>query len=237
MIKIKCFEKPLYAEKNEILDFIDLTIKEGVSMHISIVDAVVLNRVFKDKKYSSLLNSFDELFCDSSLILFLYNLINNRNLKGFNGPDLFKFLVQEEKYTQLIIGTTKEKFKEVKKKSSNKNLLYLDVGFKDNWRDFDYELIESTISRNNVNILWIMLGNPKQDYVSMKLKERGKINSVVFSSGAAYLFYLNSIKNSTTEIKGLKFLWLRRIIQNPSRQIKRSVDVIKNLKHYYRLLN
>ena len=136
MIKLKGFEKPLYVKKNQILDFVDSSIKGEVSVHMSIIDAVVLNRVFKDEKYLKLLNSFDELLCDSSLIVFLYNWFNSKNLKSFNGPDLFEVLVHEEKYNQLIIGTTKDMFSRVKIKSSNKNLFYLDIGFKDNWKDF-----------------------------------------------------------------------------------------------------
>lgn len=235
MIKLKCFEKSLYVEKNLILDLIDSSVKEETPMHMSIIDAVVLNRALKDEKYNKLLNSFDELLCDSSLIVFLYNWIYNKKIKGFNGPDLFEVLVHEKKYNQLIIGTTQEMFNEVKNKSSNKNLFYLDIGFKNNWKDFNYELIESYVLSNNINILWVMLGNPKQDYVSMKLKDRGLINSVVISSGAAYLFYLDSIKNSTIEIKGLKFLWLRRILQNPRRQLIRSLEVLKNIKKFINL--
>lgn len=236
MIKLKGFEKPLYVKKNQILDFVDSSIKGEVSVHMSIIDAVVLNRVFKDEKYLKLLNSFDELLCDSSLIVFLYNWFNSKNLKSFNGPDLFEVLVHEEKYNQLIIGTTKDMFSRVKIKSSNKNLFYLDIGFKDNWKDFDYELIESFVMRNKINILWVMLGNPKQDYVSMKLKDRGIINSVVFSSGASYLFYLNSIKKSKREVRGLKFLWLNRIMENPRRQFTRSLNVLKNIIKYINLL-
>lgn len=236
MIKLKGFKKSLYVNKNQILDLIDSSVKAEVSMHMSIIDAVVLNRVFSDEKYLKLLNSFDELLCDSSLIVFLYNWLNNKKLKSFNGPDLFELLVHEQKYNQLIIGTTQAMFSRVKIKSSNKNLFYLDIGFKDNWRDFDYEMIEYFILSNNIDILWVMLGNPKQDYVSIKLKERGIINSVVFSSGASYLFYLKSIKKSKIELTGLKFLWLNRIFESPRRQLARSLKVLKNITKYINLL-
>ena len=57
MIKLKGFAKPLYVKKNQILDFVDSSIKEEVPVHMSIIDAVVLNRVFKDEKYLKLLRN------------------------------------------------------------------------------------------------------------------------------------------------------------------------------------
>ena len=74
MIKLKLFKKKLLSEKDSILGFVKNSILLRKPVNLSIVDSVVLDRVIKEDKYKQLLNSFDELLCDSSLIIFLYNL-------------------------------------------------------------------------------------------------------------------------------------------------------------------
>ena len=236
MIKLKLFKKKLFSEKDSILGFVKNSILLKKPVNLSIVDSVVLNRVLKEDKYNQLLNSFDELLCDSSLIIFLYNLKYKKKNIGYNGAELFKNLVVDDTYNQLIIGATNSSFNQIKNKSLNKNLHYLDIGFQHNFIDFNFDLIESFVNNNNIQIVWVMLGNPKQDYVSNELKSRNNINCLIISSGATYLFYLEKIKSPNINLKGLKMFWVYRIIQNPQIQINRISNVLKSIPKFISII-
>lgn len=221
MISIKNFEKKLLASKHDILKLIDEFGNKKKPLYVSIVDIVVLNNALNNSDYNILLNSLDVLICDSSFLILINNFKKRKKNIGLSASDLFTHYIENSKYNQLIIGSTISDFDLIKKKSFNDNLKYLDIGFKNNHSEFDYDSIEKTVVENKISILWVMLGNPKQDYVIKELKSRGKINCVVVSSGAAYLFYLNIIKSNKISFKGLKTHWINRIIQNPKRQLKR----------------
>ena len=236
MINLNIFKKKILSEKNSILSFIHNSILLETPVNFSMVDSVVLNRALKEPKYKKMLDSFDALLCDSSLIIFLSNLKYKRKIIGYNGAETFKDLVIDNSYNQLIIGTTDILFNEIQNKSLNKNLYYLDVGFKDNWNEFDFDLIELCVKKNNIQILWVMLGNPKQDYVSNELKNRHNVNCLIISSGATYLFFLEKIKSPKINIRGLKMFWISRIIQNPLIQLKRIKNVIKSIPKFISII-
>jgi UDP-N-acetyl-D-mannosaminuronic acid transferase (WecB/TagA/CpsF family) len=236
MIFLKNLNSELIIKKTDLIELVFENIKFNNELYVSMIDAVVLQRVIEDQQYNKLLDSFDVLICDSSLLIFLNNIKLKRKDVGFNGSDLFKELIENQKYNQLLIGGSELYYNQLVDKSLNKNLHYLDVGFHQNAKDFDYEGIESYVINNNIQILWVMLGNPKQDYVLGILKSRGNINCAVISSGAVYLFYLNIIKTKDINFIGLKFFWLSRILQNPKVQIKRVGHALLHLTKYYKLL-
>lgn len=236
MIKLNKIDIPLLSKKSEVATIIDSNILDNTPLYISILDAVVLGRLIKDKEYCSLLNSLDQLICDSSLLAFLNNLKNKTNDLSYNGPEFFRDFIVNMKYKQLLIGATEVDFIKIKNKSQNTNLHYLDVGFHKDYKSFDFNKIENYINSNNIDIVWVMLGNPKQDYFIRELKKLNNTNSVVISSGAAYLFYLDQIKHSKSSFLGLKFLWIQRLIQNPKIQIKRNLSILYNFPNIYTLL-
>lgn len=236
MILLKNLNSKLIIKKTDLTKIVFENIKLNNHLYISMIDAVVLQRVIEDQKYNKLLDSFDVLICDSSLLIFLNNIKFNRKDVGFNGPDLFKELIIKKEYKQLLIGGSELYYNQLVDKSLNENLRYLDVGFHQNAKDFDYEGIESYVINNNIQILWVMLGNPKQDYVLDILKSRGNINCTVISSGAAYLFYLNIIKTKEINFFGLKLFWLSRIINNPKIQLLRVGSALLNTPKYIKLL-
>ena len=113
MINLNIFKKKILAEKNSILSFVHNSILLETPVNFSIVDSVVLNRALKEPKYKKMLDSFDALLCDSSLIIFLSNLKYKRKIIGYNGAEIFKDLVIDNSYNQLIIGTTDILFNEI----------------------------------------------------------------------------------------------------------------------------
>lgn len=236
MITLTIFENPLLSGKDEVLKIIQKTFSSDTSNYISIVDAVVINRLIENKEYHEVLKSFDTLICDSSLIMFLNNLKHNERNVSYNGPDFFRDSMNDSKNRQLLLGATEEDFNKIKAKSKNENLHYFDVGFNSDYRKFNYSAIENYINTNKIDIVWVMLGNPKQDFFSSELKRRNNLNTIVISSGAAYLFYLEQIKHGSKTFFGLKFLWINRLIQNPKIQIKRALNVILRLRKIYKTL-
>lgn len=236
MIRIKNFSKPLITNQEAVEKIILDSINNNISHYISIADAVVISNLIKNPNYKKLLESFDSIICDSSLIVFFYNLKFNKNFLSYNGPEMFRDFMNNVNHKQLLLGSNQDSYLSVKKKSLNNNLYYLDVGFYQNYKLFDFSRIENYIKKNNIKVIWVMLGNPKQDYFSSELKKRDNINSVIISSGAAYLFYTEQINHGNFSILGLKFLWVSRIIQNPKIQLQRALNIIKNLPRFFKLL-
>lgn len=237
MIRLKNFSKPLITNQEAVENIISDSIDNNISHNVSIVDAVVIGNLIKNHNYKKLLESFDSIICDSSLLIFLYNIKFNKRLRIYNGAEMFRDFMNNTNHKQLLLGSNEISYLNVKNKSLNNNLYYIDVGFHQNYRHFDYSSIENYVKKNKIKIIWVMLGNPKQDYFSFELKKRDNLNSVVISSGAAYLFYTNQISHINFSFLGLKFHWINRLIQNPKIQFKRVFNILKNLLTYYKLLN
>jgi len=90
---------------------------------------------------------------------------------------------------------------------------------------FDDNQLLAHLNSNKVDILWIGVGTPKQEYIMAHLKKHTQTN-VIIGVGAAFDILLNIQSDAPDWIKLIGLQWLFRAIQNPKRLGKRYIKVV-----------
>ena len=193
-------------------------------------------RIHQDKEYRDLINGAFVNTCDGSSICSMAKMIYGGNPESVNGPELFEKYIQESKYKQVIIGNTDPIVQMVRDKMQengwkDNHIAHLQVPFC-KVEDFDYQGIAEEINRQGYDIIWVSLGNPKQE-MFMQYIQPFLNKGVLFGIGAALNFWVGDLALPKFHIGPLRFIWLTRIFQDPARQIKMNWEVVKNLPGMY----
>tara|TARA_R110002124_G_scaffold68695_2_gene185528 strand:- start:13529 stop:14266 length:738 start_codon:yes stop_codon:yes gene_type:complete len=146
------------------------------------------------------------------------------------GSDLTRKLIENlpcNDYPISVIGASDETIKFV---SDKYNLMYLHhynppMGFIDDAIEVN-KCIDFVLN-NPSKIIFICVGSPRQEILSMKLKAAGA-TGVALCVGASFLFLSGEEKRAPNIIQKLSLEWLFRLLQSPKRLFKRYiVDGVK----------
>ena len=213
------------------LNVVDSAIGCRKAGYVCVVDSSVLARTQRESAYRDVINNALINTCDGSSIALLAKILYGGSPQVFNGPQIFEHYVETTK-KQVVLGNTTEIVEQVKqvlikKGKWNHQLTHIDLPFTtvDN---FDYEGIAKSINELNPDIIWVSLGNPKQEIFMSKIIPYIK-EGIMFGIGAALNFYTGDLKLPSFHIGPLKFIWLTRLFQDPRRQIKANWYIIKVL--------
>lgn len=160
----------------------------------------------------------------------------------FAGPDFFiKEMSSENKHKHIVLGATQNKLEGVKEYLQalgvRKEVLLESLPFC-NVAEFNYHEIARNIILADVDIVWVVLGAPKQEYFSSKLAEilrKLQTNSSncisIVAVGAVVDFYSISSKVSRAPLLyqnfGLEWLW--RLRQQPWKTFKRVMNELSSI--------
>ena len=206
-------------------------IKAKKKAYVCVVDANVITMAQKDLKYREIIKNATINTCDGSSIAKLVNKIYGTDYHAYNGPEIFARYTHIP-YKQVIIGNTEQIVKEVRKKMhgekvDDSHIEHMKVPFC-KVEEFDYQGIAEEINKNKYDIIWVSLGNPKQEIFMSKLLPHLN-QGVMFGIGAALNFWVGDLSLPKFHIGSLRFIWLTRIFQDPVRQIKMNWQIIKDL--------
>ena len=202
---------------------VDCCIAEKGKGYVCVVDGNVLSMTYKDEEYRKVVKNALVNTCDSSYIAKMAGDIYGEKYVSLNGPMLFREYIKKP-YKQLLLGNTEETYQAIVNKlkedgGNPENLKYLPVPFA-KVEEFDYAGIAEQVNAINPDIIWVSLGAPKQERFMSRLLpfiDRG----VLFGIGAAFNYYSGKIKETKTEIAGIRLIWLQRIFEEPKKQIRR----------------
>lgn len=228
IIKEEYYRIPLTFGIQNVDNNIQNAIKLNNPSYICVVDINVLANTYRNERYKTIIQNALFNTCDGSFLAFALNLKYGKKFSSYNGPEIFKKLVENKTYKQILIGPSIQDFHLLKETLSDSNHLFnITLPFK-NVEDFNYQEISKKINAIKPDLIWVMLGAPKQEWFIdniIKLTDRG----VFFGTGAALNFYFNRINNRQFEILGLRFIWLERIFLEPKKQLKRIINFLKVL--------
>jgi N-acetylglucosaminyldiphosphoundecaprenol N-acetyl-beta-D-mannosaminyltransferase len=177
---------------------------------------------FKNKEYRDYVNNCKYISIDGSALALILRLIGKRFVR-FHGPELMEFIMSSDKFDyKIIAGGTKSNQLLVRPGGAN---TFVDLPFTD-----DLSIIVSTLVRmlsksqfsSNKVVLFISLGLPKQEIVSLRLLEvlkdyhvelRNKI--LLVPIGAAADFLNGEKKRAGIFWRRLGLEWLPRLIREP----------------------
>lgn len=232
------FNTHLEFNKENLFCQINQRIADGEPGYICVCDSSVIARLQHDLEYRNVINGSFTNTCDGSLICTLAKSIYGGNLESINGPYLFAYYTKLN-YKQVIIGNTEEIVAQVRQKLSeeghpdNENYIrHIQVPFC-KVDEFNYKGIADQINELDADIIWVSLGNPKQEIFCNKIQPLLK-KGVMFGIGAALNFWVGDLALPKFHIGPLRFIWLTRIFQDPKRQIKMNWAIMKVLPKMYR---
>lgn len=228
IIKDEYYRIPLTFGIENVDDNIRHAAKANKPSYVCVVDINVLATTYRNERYKTIIQNSLFNTCDGSFLAFALNLKYRKKLSSYNGPEIFKKFVENDSYKQLLIGPSNQDYQLLKETLNKTNhLSNITLPFK-NVDEFNYSEISKKINTIKPDLIWIMLGAPKQELFIdnlIKLVDKG----VFFGTGAALNFYFNRINNRQFEILGLRFIWLERIFLEPKKQLNRIVNFIKVL--------
>lgn len=233
---MEIFNIHLEFNRTKLFHDIDVRIAERKAGYICVCDSSVVTRVQNQEDYRKVINGAYINTCDGSIICTLANRIYGPGLESINGPEIFaKYTCLA--YKQVIIGNTDEIVEKVRVKvrdlkGSDTHIDHLQVPFC-KVDEFDYEGIAKEINEKGYDIIWVSLGNPKQEIFMSKILPYLN-QGVMFGIGAALNFWVGDLALPKFHIGPMRFIWLTRFFQDPVRQIKMNWPIIHTLPNMYK---
>lgn len=233
---MKIFNIHLEFNRDALFYGIDTRIAEKKAGYVCVCDSSVLARTHRDLEYRKIVDGAFLNTCDGSSICSLANKLYGPGLESINGPEIFAKYTHLP-YKQVIIGNTDEIVQKVRDKLhvehvDDSHIIHMQVPFC-KVDEFDYLGIAAEINKANYDIIWVSLGNPKQEIFMSKLLPYLN-QGVMFGIGAALNFWVGDLSLPKFHIGSLRFIWLTRIFQDPVRQIKMNWQIIKDLPAMYK---
>lgn len=232
---MEIFNTHLEFNREALFNAIESRISNKNTGYICVCDSSVITRVHKDLEYRKLINNAFINTCDGSAICTMAKWIYGGHPESINGPELFARYTQMP-YKQVIIGNTESIVQKVRGKlrsegKDDSHITHLQVPFC-KVDEFDYQGIAEEINKQGYDIIWVSLGNPKQEIFCCKLQPFLN-KGVMFGIGAALNFWVGDLSLPKFHIGPLRFMWLTRIFEDPKRMIKATWVVLKTLPAIY----
>lgn len=234
---MKIFNTHLTFSKRELFDKINTRIADKKAGYVCVCDSSVVARLQHDLEYRKVINGSFVNTCDGSLICTLASSIYGKGLESVNGPEIFAYYIHHS-YRQIIIGNTDEIVANVRNKLAKEGrpdnesyIKHIQVPFC-KVDEFNYEEIADEINAYEPDLIWVSLGNPKQEIFCNNIQPLLK-QGVLFGIGAALNFWVGDLALPKFHIGPLRFIWLTRIFQDPIRQIKMNWAILKVLPKMY----
>lgn len=214
------------AKKEDLLDEIVHRIKSKQGSYVCLPNVYSAVLFQKNEAFRNAMLGADFLIPDG-LPLVLVSAIKGQKIDRIRGSDLVLNLCQlSHKYhfSHFFYGSEPgilEKLAvELKKKFPWLHVVgMLSPPFRPVSAEED-EIIVNTINKSNPDILWVALGNPKQEI--WMYDHRKKLEApMMIGVGAAFDFLSGNIKQAPKWVQDCGFEWLFRLVHEPRRLWKR----------------
>lgn len=217
-----------------VLERIAETLDGGRASYICVADANVVTNAFRHADYAKVLNGGLFSICDSSWVPIFIRWIYGKKYSHYCGSMIFEDIVRSRKYRMLFLGAHQNMLDALQRNITQtmnpdvRDMTFVELPFCD-VELFDYEGIAKLINSDGADIIWVGLGAPKQERFMNKLKPHLK-KGVMIAVGAVFKFYSGQEeKRAPNWILRCKLEFLYRIFQEPKKQFKRCVKIIRTI--------
>ena len=220
-------------DKSQVHARIAKRLESTGSAYICVADSNILATVHKDLEYRRIINNSLFTICDSGYVPIYLKWIHGIKRAQYRGADIFRDIISNQIYSMAFIGTNESTLKGLRNtliqwNPKVNNMLFEELPFKKNVNEFDYERIAALLDKNNVNIIWVALGAPKQEYFMSLLQSRLKGSHILIGVGAVFNFFGNSeVKLPPSWVVRYRIEWIYRVIQEPRKQIHKIKKALK----------
>lgn len=230
------FNIHLEFNREELYSAIERRIADKKAGYVCVCDSSVLSRTYNEPEYREIINGAFVNSCDGSSICTMATKLYGGKLESVNGPEIFARFTHIP-YRQVVLGNTEAIVQMVRDKLhvegvDDSHIVHMQLPFC-KVEEFDYKGIAEEINREGYDIIWVSLGNPKQEiFMSKLLPYLNK--GVMFGIGAALNFWVGDLALPKFHIGPMRFIWFTRLFQDPVRQIKMNWIVLKALPKLYK---
>jgi N-acetylglucosaminyldiphosphoundecaprenol N-acetyl-beta-D-mannosaminyltransferase len=206
----------LLFDREEIHKKMEEIVNDKQASYVCAVNANTITVANNNPEFKKIVNQSGLNICDGSLVALSYKYIYKKNATPYPGPDFFIDYLSKRKYRSLFLGSTNELLMSLRKKLAVidpeiSKMKFISLPFI-SLEAFDYEEISRIINTENVDIIWVSLGAPKQEEFMYRLRpllDKG----VMVGVGAAFSFYGDdNYKRAPEFIRKMCLEWLHRSI-------------------------
>ena len=211
-------------------DIVKQVIDTNVGVIVSCINSNAYVTAEDDVQFKKALLNSDVLIPDGAGIVLGFMVMKLGRINRITGSDIHKALIKEinrKRGTVMYIGSTQSVLEKlsnkVKSNFSNINEIHTySPPFKRSFDQDDVTLMVEKILDSKTKIVFLGLTAPKQEVLSLKLKQ--KCPGVSFINvGAVFDFYSGNIKRAPETWQKLGLEWLHRSLLNPLKLGKRNV--------------
>jgi len=175
----------------------------------------------KDSEFENALKSSDFLVLDGVYFSFSALLLNWKNIKKNQGPDVFDHFINrinKQKGSAFFLGSTESTLQKIKSRARieypNINVNFFSPPFKPDFTDLENDLIVKRINAMKPDILFVGMTCPKQE--KWAIKHRDKLNvGLIICIGNVFDWFAGTQKQINPIWYKLRLAWLARIYLRP----------------------
>lgn len=220
-------------DKTNIFASINQHLMQSRPGYICVADGVILNTANRKPEYLEVVNGSMFSICDSGYVPLYLRWLYGIEREQYCGCEIFMDLIRQKKYRMCFMGTSKRtllglKGNLVQIDNRINRMTFYELPFccPD---EFDYAGIARMIAEDDVDIIWISLGAPKQEIFMSRLKPHLK-RGVMIAVGAAFKFYSGTdVRRAPQWMLKMHLEFLHRLFCEPRKQLKRCGWIVYTL--------
>lgn len=236
VLGIPLYDLGMKKAVQHIIDICKNTHKENRC--ISATGAHGLVYAKKNQEFSNILNSFYMNLPDGRPGAIIGKIKGAKEMEQCTGPDFFKNIMEATSQTLIkhfLCGGKEGVAEELKlnceKKFENKNIVGIYSPPFRLMTDEELKILGAEINSKEVDIVWIGLSTPKQEFFARRLCQFVNVHFII-TVGAAFDFHSNRIKEAPWIFQFLCLEWFYRLCIDPRRLMKRYAEVVPKFLYY-----
>lgn len=223
----------LIEREDTLIIFLKKIIEEQKGGYSIAINAEKILRIYESEDFHNIVINA-KLWIPDGILPKIFCRLKNKKTIRIDFPILCLKTLNEINGKLGIIGTTSENIKKaatnIKLNYPKIDLIFYEDGFQN--EDTIFNILNNNL---NVNVVFLGMGSPKQEYLSKNLFS--KYNNLFFVNVGGALDIISGSKLRAPKIiQYLGIEWLYRFILEPSR-FKRQVRIFKLFKYIKNILN
>ena len=205
--------------------------------YICVADGNILTMVHRDAAYRAIVGEALFSICDSGWVPLYLRRLYGIARQQYCGAQIFRDIISTGEYRMAFLGTNDTTLAELRTAISAWNPAVEDMPFTAlpfcEVEAFDYHTIAAALEEQEVDIIWVALGAPKQELFMQRLRPYLR-RGVMIGVGAVFNFYSGRIRRAPSFFVRchLEFAW--RLFTEPCKQFRRCWQIISSLPAIYR---
>ncbi|GGZ99819.1 hypothetical protein GCM10008090_05590 [Arenicella chitinivorans] len=202
---------------NTLIEHVATKSRNKALTKVAFVNADCVNKYIKDNHYQRALQGFDHVFADGVGLRLAARRHGARLVDNVNGTDMFPNLCHALAAAEkriFLYGGQPAVVEETARRLKRDYPGLIVAGYLDGYTTPSAEAVCEEINRNDVDILFVALGAPKQEQWIADNADRLSLG-VAIGVGGLFDFYSGAVSRAPEWIRALSLEWVWRLAMQP----------------------